>query len=374
MREEVHRPSSVVCDEVAADAAAEARAAHPGRDVSAVERNTRRRVYDALKVMCALGCIRRHENKYLYWVGLQAISPSFSRPRTIHKIHYNAEIAQLRKNIGRKRKKARELGAALAAFDQLKKRNVAHSRNGDDLKIISFPFVLVAGNPVSQNVKNDAVTLEYVQPVDVYTEAAIVQMLPTRPKSGSRGGGPRKRPRSPVAETPLISISASDRLPVLAPTAITVNSEPDPSMSSIGIISPQFGTPRSAIMTKGLFLGSPRTPAFSLGSPSPGKSMSMSFVSPMRLPKMPKHSINWKQDIDIGIHEDHTNAPDDLGDLRCLDEADFEDEINISDDDKEMPCVPPNSTPPVPVPPEKGAPDTTSITKMEDELPPTTSE
>lgn len=47
---ERERSSTELCDEVAADAAAEARALHPGRDVSGVERNTRRRVYDAMKV------------------------------------------------------------------------------------------------------------------------------------------------------------------------------------------------------------------------------------------------------------------------------------------------------------------------------------
>ena len=50
LRADRERSSTELCDEVAADAAAEARALHPGRDVSGVERNTRRRVYDAMKV------------------------------------------------------------------------------------------------------------------------------------------------------------------------------------------------------------------------------------------------------------------------------------------------------------------------------------
>lgn len=75
-------PSSDLADEVALAATRDVLARYPARDIVPVERNTRRRVYDALKVMVAVGCVQR-DGKALRWIGvdhLQRRPPSSMPP------------------------------------------------------------------------------------------------------------------------------------------------------------------------------------------------------------------------------------------------------------------------------------------------------
>lgn len=73
------RLSSQIADEIAADASKEMKGTYPARDCAAVERNTRRRVYDALKVMVAVGCIERY-GKSLRWVGVDDLRAELLPP------------------------------------------------------------------------------------------------------------------------------------------------------------------------------------------------------------------------------------------------------------------------------------------------------
>lgn len=193
MREEHERLSTQVCDEVAADAAAEMRALHPARDASAVERNTRRRVYDALKVMVALGCIAK-VGKSLRWVGESALrSKAIATPavRNSETKAAAAAVDDARAVVGAKRKRARELAASLAAFDALKRRRTAEPGR-DDMPLVRFPFVVVAGaKEVDATTNNDrsSAALRFTEPFVLYTETDIVGMLAPR----SRARGPRVR-------------------------------------------------------------------------------------------------------------------------------------------------------------------------------------
>lgn len=188
MREERERLSTHVCDEVAADAAAEMRAMFPAKDASAVERNTRRRVYDALKVMVALGCIAK-VGKSLRWVGATPV-PSNDKATAAAA----DAVKMARVSVGAKRRQARELAAQLAAFDALKHRR----KDVGEQAAVNFPFVLVAGATAVQTATDEqraCVTLSFAAPFALYTETDIVALLAPR----SKARGPRaRRPPAPV--------------------------------------------------------------------------------------------------------------------------------------------------------------------------------
>lgn len=305
MAEVRERPSSLVCDEVAADAAAEARALHPSCDVHAVERNTRRRVYDALKVMCALGCITRVEKtKTLVWVGPYAAArrgeqqQQNTKPQSPAAKELAEKVASARASVGRKRARARQLCAALSNYDaHVKRRRVAG--DSDDSTRLSFPFVLTAGvAPVKMPESADSVRLSFPKPVNIYTETDVVALLAPRPKSRRLK---LKRPRVSCPQTPVANVKSvalvtspatAERhvVPPTPPPALSLHHENDALNVDTHVL----------LKPKAELIGDNNNP---VGVPK------------VELELMDDDDTPWREDAS----EQHA-----LGDLRCLDNADFD--------------------------------------------------
>ncbi len=295
------RESTIVCDEVAADAAAEARAMHPSCDVHAVERNTRRRVYDALKVMCALGCISRVEKtKTLIWVGPYAAKRKEKKPLSPAAKELADKVAKTRASIGRKRAQARQLCATLSNYDVHMERRRA-AGDVDNSARIAFPFVLTAGAaPVHLPEPSDRVRLHFPKQVNIYTETDVVALLAPRPKSRR----PRmKRPRvicpesTPVTKVKsgaLVTSPATAERHVVPPTpppALSLHHEDD----ALNVDTHVLLKPKAELIEDSNY--------------------AHGVVPKVEIELMDEDDAPWREDV----NEQHA-----LGDLRCLDNADFE--------------------------------------------------
>lgn len=193
------RLSLHVADEVAAEAAAEALAASPGRDVAAIERNTRRRVYDALKVMVAVGAIAR-SGKSLRWVGVAGLRaagkpPSSPAGRAAPLARARAGARKAHAVLLGKRRRAHELAGQLAAFeDHRKARRAMNGKKGGGAGLqVRFPFVLIAARGLPEAGVGDdhgKVQLRFERPFGLFAETDIVTLLATKNPSRAR------RPRS----------------------------------------------------------------------------------------------------------------------------------------------------------------------------------
>ena len=196
MRRERERLSLHVADEVAAEAARETRLSHPSKDVSSVERNTRRRVYDALKVMVAVGVIRRF-GKSLTWVGYshhhqqkqqhqqqkQQQSCEKERNGTAGNDCVNedgsatkSDISEIRAAITTKRANAQRLRTAIASLEAL---TSAHPPSSPDCAL-SLPFILVRGAKVKQLLASstrDRMRIRLDGAFRLYSETDIAQLL-----------------------------------------------------------------------------------------------------------------------------------------------------------------------------------------------------
>lgn len=198
MSTERERLSLHVADEVAAEAAAEALAASPGRDVAAIERNTRRRVYDALKVMVAVGAIAR-SGKSLRWVGVAGLRAAGKQPasageRAAPLTNARAGARGAHAALLGKRRRLKELTGQLAAFEEHRKARCATGAKRRCSAVqVKFPFVMISarGLPAAAvDASRANVQLRFDQPFALYAETDIVTMLAASNPSRAR------RPRS----------------------------------------------------------------------------------------------------------------------------------------------------------------------------------
>lgn len=211
MRREKTGISSQVADEVAAEAAAQVKEVHPEREVSHVERNTRRRVYDALKVLVAIGCIDR-DTKSLQWIGVDhvrnlwmddvpteaeyaAMGLSRSYPgiggnrkgedvvksdNEEEKRQRHMENRNMRIRIGAKKTIAKRLAKQISTYEAVRKRKREQNAPVDkNMQSIGFPMLVIKGKPEAIKVANKyhrVTTLHKAKP-RVYTEADIVNLM-----------------------------------------------------------------------------------------------------------------------------------------------------------------------------------------------------
>lgn len=202
---ELERPSAAVADEVAHAASIDMRQRYPHRDTAPVERNTRRRVYDALKVMVAVGCIQRNA-KDLRWIGVNHLRhPAYSAPsesqekdnqdtseaRQSHAISVAAmrvAIHDSRRRIARKKAIAQELQHRIRAFEALHQKRMHQQepnlptnrkRLFEESQRFPFPLTLVKGNrpEVTHSSDRSRMRIFTSTPFSLYSETDIVTML-----------------------------------------------------------------------------------------------------------------------------------------------------------------------------------------------------
>lgn len=288
MRRERERLSLHVADEVAADAARETRMVHPTKDCSSVERNTRRRVYDALKVMTAVGCIEKM-GKSLRWIGIHNLrrtrASSTDGEQNVHASSFalddtkdaavpatptrsksaphngkgaspqiRRDISHTRTSIASKKKQILELNNRISAFEQIRKKRALedapqnrvnrHSLDHqcDLLNKLSFPFILVSGAPVAYSTcsaDKKRVRLRFHSPFSLLSETDIVAML------AAQHAKPDKAPNSPLRKSRPTKGRSRRRVntPTSRPSAHALETDGSESPHSIPAQSPNRSAP-----------------------------------------------------------------------------------------------------------------------------------
>lgn len=145
--------SAEVANELAKEAVAEVAAAGGGAvtdgDLTAVEKNIRRRLYDSLKVLVSVGVIRREGSgggKVLRWVGVGHLVPEAVRGAGGGGGGERAAVEEARARVGEKRRVLNGLLEQEACLKMLYDRNLRRAGAGggsEDEGRIQLPFVLV---------------------------------------------------------------------------------------------------------------------------------------------------------------------------------------------------------------------------------------
>ncbi|CAN8063081.1 unnamed protein product [Agarophyton chilense] len=152
----------------------------PHKDLAAVDRNARRRLYDAVKVMSAVGTIHKFAKK-LKWLGVR---------------HLHADVPDMRRMIRTKKSallsKQRALQHIVRSITHFR-RLLAHRRTrssrlpcAQHCSRFYFPFVLLrCSTPnVSSSPDRTRLTIHMNHPFSLFSETDIVSMLhPTSPAS-----------------------------------------------------------------------------------------------------------------------------------------------------------------------------------------------
>lgn len=164
------RPCAQVTDEVAVAALRDMRQKYPHRDLHAVERNARRRVYDALKVMTAVGSIQRR-GKSLKWMGVQHLVGD------VHALKNT--VMNKRLVILRKRDRLQAILQRVVAFRQNVERRTLDNDTPTIHKKLRFPFILLKGVKPSIVRSSDRkrLNLNMKQSFHLFSETDVVTML-----------------------------------------------------------------------------------------------------------------------------------------------------------------------------------------------------
>lgn len=178
--------SSAVADDIALAASNDLLRAHPNRDAAAIERNTRRRVYDALKVMVAAGCVQK-EGKALRWIGVDDLRRASCNAPNLKQTAVRVAICKSRRSIAQKRGDLHDIQMRVAAFQRfLSQRQGDFSdtaQSYDDR--LQFPFILVkAKDPnISFTPGKRRVRIDTHSEFKLYSETDLVCLMADRRKS-----------------------------------------------------------------------------------------------------------------------------------------------------------------------------------------------
>lgn len=238
-----------LADRIVATACEDAETRHPGRDIIPVERNARRRVYDALKVMVAVGSVQR-DIKQLRWIGVDHIrhldpSPTHSlsvsapplrrhaaadgeRDDRLHREHSFAQLrvslCKTRTRVGRKKAMLQELQRRIDAFGLVHERrrqaDVTPPLVGQKRKRVSvapgrrfyFPLMMLCAREPIMTYSRDrrAVRIDMPAAFSLFTETDVVCRLAQRYKPVMKRG---RKPRAalPSAERgPALCVARRD--------------------------------------------------------------------------------------------------------------------------------------------------------------------
>lgn len=183
------------------------------------ERNARRRVYDAVKVMVSAGCIHK-QGKNLYWIGVDHLRRPLSHPPLrLSAVHLGVTVCFKRHSIARKMAFLAELQRRVRAFSQLQSRHdsVASSpgTTGRDARLsqtlspqnpqtklslgnkrrtqappprLDFPFLIVHAHDPDVTLSPDmtSVRLAAGRPINMFTETDVVCLLADRRSSSNK--------------------------------------------------------------------------------------------------------------------------------------------------------------------------------------------
>lgn len=177
--------SSVVADEIALAASDDLLLAHPNRDAAAVERNTRRRVYDALKVMVAAGCVQK-EGKALRWIGVDDLRQGSCNVPHPRQTTIRVSICKVRRSIANKKGILSDIQKRITAFQRFlsRRQENAFAPVPTENKL-QFPFVLVkAKTPiVTYSPGKKRVRVNTPSKFKLYSESDLICMMVERRKS-----------------------------------------------------------------------------------------------------------------------------------------------------------------------------------------------
>lgn len=242
---EHERPSAAVADEIALSASKDLQRTNPERDAAAVERNTRRRVYDALKVMVAAGCIQR-EGKALRWIGVEDLRPGGPlKDKCPEPARLRVTICESRRRLSRKRAMQRELENRIAAFERLVKRRADEAAAGlsPPPGCIHFPMVVVKAVDPQVSYSSDRKRMRVSTPDKfcIYTESDLVVMLTERRRS--RGQAPSKKPRVTKKSRPSPMLKTGSRYDVVSPVSPPPPPPPSPMLTNSNTLAPLKAPP-----------------------------------------------------------------------------------------------------------------------------------
>ena len=237
------RPAAAVADEVAQAATRDMLRRFPGRDVAPVERNTRRRVYDALKVMVAVGSLQRFA-KRLRWIGVDHLQMPIAGQRP----PLNVQLCESRRRIGKKKALIAELNRSLAAYQSLLRLRKSTEDTVLEKDKLPFPLVLVKSTGVKLRFSSDRRRLQILSEssFSLYSETDVVVKMSEKCTKKSRTSRKRRRvsestptpapkkpkiePTSPVSPEDIVPMRSALQRPKAEPTS-TVKMEPQISRS-----------------------------------------------------------------------------------------------------------------------------------------------
>eukprot|EP00178_Gracilaria_changii_P007029 TRINITY_DN225_c1_g1_i1.p2 TRINITY_DN225_c1_g1~~TRINITY_DN225_c1_g1_i1.p2 ORF type:complete len:615 (+),score=141.42 TRINITY_DN225_c1_g1_i1:46-1845(+) len=167
------RPCRLVADHVAAAALRDMRRRFPHRDLAAVERNARRRVYDAVKVMSAVGSVHKFRKK-LKWLGVQHLVADAPQLRLM--------LAQKSASVKRKRVALQNVVRAVSHFRLFLSPQLRRSRAlcSNRCRRYYFPFVLLkchALPKLTSSPDRTRLSLHMQNPFCLYSETDLMAML-----------------------------------------------------------------------------------------------------------------------------------------------------------------------------------------------------
>lgn len=196
LSEDEEQSAATVADRIVRTACEDAETQHPGRDAVPIERNARRRVYDALKVMVSVGSVQR-DAKRLRWIGVDHIQDKSACLQNKAASKYSQlkiAICKARTTIGRKKAMAEELQRRIDAFHivQVRRRteqsSQSHKQRRAMLHKFYFPLMFI-------NAKDPAVTLsrgravvrvDTTAPFTLFSETDVVCRLAERYAPGAK--------------------------------------------------------------------------------------------------------------------------------------------------------------------------------------------
>ena len=174
VRAKVEEKKTTTCAEVAKELVDEheAEAGTPKADIS---KNIRRRVYDALNVMVAIGLIIK-QKKTIRWVGL----PSAASEQASSLVQENAQLSE---NIALRQIQLQDLTAQKLAYAALIERNKRLNPSPPEYRRLRLPFLIISTKNASTTIQVDMVEdrseykFDFSQPFEVHDDSVILNKL-----------------------------------------------------------------------------------------------------------------------------------------------------------------------------------------------------